>query len=124
MRRSPNHRPHLDEAAAIAAEAEGFLIAHGHRVEAHREARALCEKLPWLTTAQAEDLTRHYVQHRMALTRHMLGTTARRAQELRGEYEARYQQLRRALLKRHAAWASTFMVCSIGISGAVGVLAR
>ncbi|MFH8291982.1 hypothetical protein [Streptomyces sp. NPDC018059] len=124
MRRSPHRRPHLDEAAAIAVEAEGFLIAHGHREAAHREARALCEKLPWLTTAQAEDLTRHYVHHRMALSRHMLTTTAGRAQEIREEYETRYQQLRRVLLKRHAAWASTLMACLIGISSAVGVLSR
>ncbi len=124
MRRSPSRRPHTDQASAVAAEAEGFLIAHCHREEARREAQALCARLPWLTTAQADDLTHHYVNRRMDLTRHMLVTTAGRARELRDEYETRYQQLRRTLLKRHAAWASAVVACSAGISGAVNVLTR
>ncbi|MFE9707579.1 hypothetical protein [Streptomyces sp. NPDC005930] len=111
-------------ASAVAAQAEGFLLAREHRHDAHRDAQALCSALPWLTTAQAEDLTRHYVSHRLALSREMLGVTVRRADELRREYEARYRQLRRDLLRRHAAWASGVLVCAAGVSGALCTWAR
>ncbi|MEV2255462.1 hypothetical protein AB0I94_33680 [Streptomyces sp. NPDC050147] len=122
MTQSPSRRPRVEDAAAIAAEAEGFLIAHCHREEARREAQALCARLPWLTTAQAEDLTRHYVNHRIALTRQILTTTAERAQELRGEYESRYHDLRRRLLKRYAAVAAGIWGCVTGICIVVDVL--
>ncbi|MEV4043371.1 hypothetical protein RKD32_003124 [Streptomyces sp. SAI-195] len=61
--------PSSDATTSIAAEAEGFLLAQEHRSAAHREAQTLCDALPWLTTAQAEDLTRYYVAHRLRLTR-------------------------------------------------------
>ncbi|AQS72010.1 hypothetical protein B1H29_16025 [Streptomyces pactum] len=103
----------------MAAEAEGYLLAREHQQDALREAQALCSALPWLTTAQAEDLTRHYVAHRLHLSRQMLRATLRRADELSREYEARYLQLRRDLLRRHGAWASGLLVCVAGVSGAL-----
>ncbi|WP_077798953.1 hypothetical protein [Streptomyces sp. JHA26] len=117
-------RPDPDVAAAIGAEAEGFLLARSHWTEAHREARALCDRLPWLTTAQAEDLTHHYVDGRIALSRRMLAATVRRAEELREEYEARYLELRRRLLVRHAAWASATLACSAGVGSTLCTLFR
>ncbi|MFG2678164.1 hypothetical protein [Streptomyces sp. NPDC048392] len=117
-------RPPSSTASAIAAQAEGFLLAREHRHDADREAQALCSALTWLTTAQAEDLTRHYVSHRIALSRRMLSATVNRADELRGEYEARYQQLRRDLLRRHAAWACGMVVCAAGVGGALCMWAR
>lgn len=122
MTQSPSRRSRVDETAAIAAEAEGFLIAHCHREEARREAQTLCARLPWLTTAQAEDLTRHYVNHRIVLTRQILTTTSERAQELRSEYEVRYQDLRRRLLKRYAAVTAGIWGCVTGICTVVSVL--
>ncbi|GGW77641.1 hypothetical protein [Streptomyces griseoloalbus] len=117
-------RPSPDVASALAAEAEGFLLARSHRAAARREAQTLCDALPWLTTAQAEELTRHYISHRIAVSRQMLSATVHRADELRREYEARYQQLRGTLLRRHAAWASGVLACAVAVSGALCALAR
>jgi hypothetical protein len=118
--RGPTPAPAPD----IAAEVEGFLLAREHHDDAHREARELCDALPWLTTAQAEDLTRHYVAHRLRLSRRMLQASLHRAGELRREYEARYLRLRSDLLRRHAAWASALLACAAGVGGVLGTLAR
>ncbi|MFG3007447.1 hypothetical protein [Streptomyces calvus] len=124
MTRSRFRPPATGDAAALPAEAEGFLMAQAHMAQAHREAEALCAALPWLTTAQAEDLTRHYVNQRIDLTRQMLEATVRRAGELRREYEARYLELRGALLRRHAAWASCLLACAAGLGATVWTTAR
>ncbi|XHM64602.1 hypothetical protein ACE6JH_31090 [Streptomyces nigra] len=70
--------------SAVADEAAGYLLVHDHHVQACREAAELCERLPWLTTAQAEDMSRQYVQQRVDLTRRMLRATVERAEQLRG----------------------------------------
>lgn len=108
-------------AAELAAEAEGFLMARTHWTEARQEAQSLCASLPWLTTAQTEELTRHYITHRIALSRRMLTATVQRADELRREYEERYQELRRNLLRRHAVWASGLLACGAGVGVLVAV---
>ncbi|MFF1301552.1 hypothetical protein [Streptomyces sp. NPDC058307] len=109
---------------SLAAEAEGYLLLHSHHHKARREAEQLCARMPWLTTAQAEELTHHYVDQHVELTRHMLQDTVRRADQLRQEYETRYGELRRALLRRHTAFASTVLACATGLGAAAGVLAR
>ncbi|MFJ3640054.1 hypothetical protein ACIPRD_09910 [Streptomyces sp. NPDC090108] len=109
---SPSARP----TPSVANEVEGYLLLHAEREQAEREAAALCARLSWLTTGQAEDLTRHYTEQRMGLTRQALQATADRAKRLRGEYEARYADLRRTLLKRHAACASVVLACSLATS--------
>ncbi|MEU0743586.1 hypothetical protein [Streptomyces sp. NPDC006134] len=124
MSRGRGGEPLPRDASLLASEAEGYLLARVHHDDARREARALCAALPWLTTAQAEDVTRHYVEQRIDLTRRMLSGTARRAEELRQEYEARYRALRRTLLRRHAACASVLMACAAGIGSAMGTLGR
>ncbi|MFD6036775.1 hypothetical protein ACFWHF_19915 [Streptomyces griseoincarnatus] len=124
MPRSWSRRGHAHDASAVMAEAEGIVMARSHIAEARREAEALCAGLPWLTTGQAEDLTRHYVDRRVDLTRQMLRTTVRRADELRREYEARYAELRGALLRRHVAWASGLLACATGINGALWLFTR
>ncbi|MET9505620.1 hypothetical protein ACFYO5_21545 [Streptomyces sp. NPDC006259] len=108
----------------LAAEAEGYLLARVHHDQAHREAEDLCARLPWLTTAQADDLTHHYVRQRTDLTRRMLRDIVHRAAELRQEYESRYATLRRDLLRRHAVCASAVLACTAGVGAAVGLLAR
>lgn len=124
MTNRPARRPAPGAASAIAAEAEGYLLAREHLRDAHRAAQELCGDLPWLTTAQAEDLTRHYVAHRVRLSRQMFEATLRRADELSQEYEARYLQLRRDLLRRHGAWASGLLVCAVGVSSALCMWSR
>ncbi|MEV5436499.1 hypothetical protein AB0K80_10750 [Streptomyces sp. NPDC052682] len=116
--------PPRDGESTLAVEVEGYLLARLHHDDARREAEDLCGRLPWLTAAQAEDLTRHYVCRRMELTRGMLLQTARRADELRQEYEARYAALRHTLLRRHAAGACTLLACAGGVTGLVCVLGR
>ena len=108
-------RPPVGEDATIATQAEGFLRAQAYYEEARAEARTLCDRMPWMTTAQAEDFTRHYVDHRITLVRAMLSETVTRTGELRQEYEGRYLQLRRALLRRHAGWVTVALASTTGL---------
>ncbi|GGY33029.1 hypothetical protein [Streptomyces djakartensis] len=108
--------PHDDGHHPLADEAEGYLLARLHHDDARREAEDLCARLPWLTSAQAEELSRHYVRQRVRLTRRMLLTTVERAGRLRQEYESRYATLRQALLRRHAAGACAALACAAGVS--------
>ncbi|MEV5358274.1 hypothetical protein [Streptomyces sp. NPDC052693] len=108
----------------LAAEAEGYLLAHAHHEQIRREAEELCGRLPWLTGAQAEELTGHYVRLRLDVSRQLLLGTVRRAEELRTEHEDRYAALRRVLLRRHAAAACAVLACGAWVSSLAGVLAR
>ncbi|MEU3889746.1 hypothetical protein [Streptomyces sp. NPDC029041] len=109
---------------ALADETEGFLLAHVHREEAQREAEQLCARMPWLTTAQTEEITGHYVRRRLDVTRQLMLGTVRRADELRQEYESRYAHLRRTLLRCHAAGACAVVACAAGAGALAGVLTR
>ncbi|MEU6177347.1 hypothetical protein [Streptomyces coeruleorubidus] len=124
MRRGGHQAPHDDPRPALADEAEGYLLAHAHRDQARREAEDLCARMPWLTTAQAEELTGHYVRRRLDVTRQLLHSTVRRAEELRQEYESRYAALRHALLRRHAACACAVLACAGGVSALTALLTR
>ncbi|NYV76321.1 hypothetical protein HW445_18670 [Streptomyces sp. UH6] len=103
---------------------EGHLIAHTHRERAREEAEGLCARMPWLTTAQAEELTRQYVLLRIGLTRRMLLDVAERADRLGEEYEARYRVLRRALLRRHAGAACATLACAGGVAAWTSLVVR
>ncbi|WP_280885339.1 hypothetical protein [Streptomyces sp. LBL] len=103
---------------------EGYLLAHTHHQQAHREAEHLCARMPWLTSAQAEDLTRHYVRRRIDLTGQMLLTTTERAAQLRQEYEDRYAALRGDLLRRHAVCACALLACAGGVTTVACLLTR
>jgi hypothetical protein len=103
---------------------EGYLIAHTHREHARREAEDLCSRMPWLTTAQAEDLTRQYVLLRIGLTRRMLQDSTGHTARLREEYEARYRTLRGALLRRHAAAACVTLAGAAGVATLLSMAGR
>ncbi|MEU2542331.1 hypothetical protein [Streptomyces iakyrus] len=124
MRRGRRGAPAGEPGSVLADETEGYLLAHAHRDQAQREAEELCAGMPWLTTAQAEKLTAHYVRRRLDVTRQLMLGTVRRAAELRQEYENRYAQLRRALLRRHAAGACAVLACAAGVGAVAGVLIR
>lgn len=124
MRRARRTASHDDGPHPLADEAEGYLLARVHHDDARREAADLCARLPWLTTAQAEELSRHYVRHRIGLTRKMLLGTVERAGQLRQEYESRYTALRRALLLRHAVGACAVLACAAAVSTLVCLLGR
>ncbi|HLL35104.1 MAG TPA: hypothetical protein VK545_14725 [Streptomyces sp.] len=80
--------------------------------------------MPWLTSAQADDVTRHYVEQRLEATRYMLRETVDRAARLRQEYEDRYAALRRDLLTRHTAAAYAVLVCAVGAGTLAGLIVR
>ncbi|MER7403633.1 hypothetical protein ABT373_14365 [Streptomyces sp. NPDC000070] len=124
MRRAGHEAPYDDPRHTLAYEAEGYLLAHAHREQARREAEELCAHMPWLTTAQAEELTGHYVRRRLDVTRQSLRSTVRRAEELRQEYESRYAALRHTLLRRHAACACAVLACAGGVSALTVLLTR
>lgn len=83
-----------EESARGLAQVEGYLLWNAEVEEARRRAGRFTEQLPWLTTAQREDVERVYVADRVALCRESLTRVADRAVELRGEYTARYGRLR------------------------------
>ncbi|MFF8940471.1 hypothetical protein ACF08O_38365 [Streptomyces paradoxus] len=124
MSRGRRGTPDGEPSGVLADETEGYLLAHAHRHQAQREAEELCARLPWLTTAQAEELTAHYVRRRLDVTRQLMLGTVRRAAELRQEYESRYAELRMALLRRHAAGACALVACAAVVGSMAGVLIR
>ncbi|MFI6931853.1 hypothetical protein [Streptomyces sp. NPDC050287] len=124
MRRKTRTAPSVDRARVLADEVEGYLLARTHLDQARREAADFCSRMPWLTTAQAEDVTQHYLTRRMDLTRCMLLATVERAAQLRQEYEIRYSALRRDLLRRHAVGACAVLACAGGVSVFVSLLSR
>ncbi|MET9679170.1 hypothetical protein [Streptomyces coeruleorubidus] len=124
MRPGGHKAPHDGPRHALAEEAEGYLLAHAHRDQARREAEDLCARMPWLTTAQAEEITGHYVRRRLDVTRQLLHSTVRRAEELRQEYESRYAALRHTLLRRHAACACAVLAGAGGVSALTVLVTR
>ncbi|MBY8879631.1 hypothetical protein [Actinacidiphila acidipaludis] len=73
---------------------EGFLMWHAEVAQAQRDATAFTERLPWLTTAQREEVERVYVDDRTAASRVMLQRICDRAVELRAEYAANYLRMK------------------------------
>ncbi|EFE71352.1 conserved hypothetical protein [Streptomyces viridosporus ATCC 14672] len=124
MIRGRGPRPGTGQVSALVAEVEGHLMAQAHLDEARREAEELCAGLPWLTSAQAEDLMDRYMQRRLDFTRRMLRSTVERAAQLRQEYEARYAVLRRDLLRRHAVCACALLLCAGALGSFTGLLVR
>ncbi|MGV9883546.1 hypothetical protein [Streptomyces sp. NPDC003006] len=116
--------PQERQGATLAEETEGFLLLEAERQRARQGAEDLCARLPWLTTAQAEDLTHHYIQRDLALTHQRLRSTADRAARLRQEYEARYVTLKRTLLRRHATCAACLVAAASAAGAVMCLLAR
>lgn len=85
--------PDKDSARGL-AQVEGYLLWNAELEEARRRAVSFTDALPWLTTAQREDVERVYTEDRLALSRAMLVRVSARAVELRGEYQDRYSRLR------------------------------
>lgn len=85
--------PETDSARGL-AQMEGYLLWNAEIAQARRRARRFTDELPWLTTAQREDVERVYTADRAAASRAMLVRVSARAAELRGEYSERYRRLR------------------------------
>ncbi|MFE1248420.1 hypothetical protein [Streptomyces sp. NPDC058735] len=124
MRRGPHETPASARRSALAEEVEGFLLARSHHDQIRSEAEDLCARLPWLTSAQAGELTAHYVRLRLDVSRRLLLGTVQRAEELRREYEGRYAELRATLLRRHAAGACAVLGAAAALSALACPLLR
>ncbi|MFD4760944.1 hypothetical protein ACFWOJ_19250 [Streptomyces sp. NPDC058439] len=85
--------PDKDTARGL-AQLEGYLLWNAEVEEARRRAGRFTDELPWLTTAQREDVQRVYTADHVAASRAMLCRICARAAELRDEYDARYRRLR------------------------------
>ncbi|MGC5036590.1 hypothetical protein ACPXCS_03355 [Streptomyces sp. DT190] len=75
-------------------EVEGHLLAAAAREEARCAAARFAAGLDWLPAAQRAEVERRFAAEHLALARASWERTARRARELRDEYEAVYRGLR------------------------------
>ncbi|MFJ1747234.1 hypothetical protein ACIOJD_13450 [Streptomyces sp. NPDC088116] len=99
---------------------EGYLLWSAEIEDIRRQAARFTEQLPWLTTAQREDVERVYATDRAAASRAMLIRISDRVTELRGEYSERYRQLR----ARCVTAAVVAVGAASGTCTAVSLLAR
>ncbi|MFE4966709.1 hypothetical protein [Streptomyces sp. NPDC056660] len=87
-----------EEERALVSQVEGHLLLAATREEGRRAAARVADGLGWLTDSQREALERQFGIEYLALSRTSWRRTAERGEELRREYEGRYQQLRQRLL--------------------------
>ncbi|MEU0192602.1 hypothetical protein ABZ250_22450 [Streptomyces afghaniensis] len=73
---------------------EGHLLAAAAQKEARAAAARFAARLDRLPEAEREEVERLFAAEHLALARASWQRTARRGQELRGEYEAVYRRLR------------------------------
>lgn len=107
--------PEKDSARGL-AQMEGYLLWNAEIEQARRYARRFTDELPWLTTAQREDVERVYAADRAEASRVMLVRVCARATELRGEYSRRYRTLRARCV------AAATVVCLGAAGGACTVV--
>ncbi|MFE3323410.1 hypothetical protein [Streptomyces sp. NPDC059176] len=74
---------------------DGYLYWQAELTQARREATAFCDTLPWLTSGERRELEEEYARARVDMSKMITRRIAHRCWELRAEYEARYQHLRR-----------------------------
>ncbi|MGW5131981.1 hypothetical protein [Streptomyces sp. NPDC004135] len=79
-------------------EVAGHLLAAAAREEARAAAARFAAGLDWLPAAERAEVERRFAAEHLALARASWERTARRGEELRGEYEAVYRRLRARLL--------------------------
>ncbi|MEY9957434.1 Flp pilus assembly protein TadB [Streptacidiphilus sp. MAP5-52] len=76
---------------------EGFLVWQAEAKQARSAAQRFSDRLPWLTTAQREEVIRVYTADRMETSRATIRRLAERSNAMRQEYTARYSTLRARL---------------------------
>lgn len=109
-----------DDSARGLVQLEGYLLWSAEMEQVRRHAARFTGQLPWLTTAQCEDVERAYIADRVEVSRAVLVRITERAGELRDEYSARYDQLR----TRCVAATVVAVGAAAGICTAVSLLAR
>ncbi|MDN3292979.1 hypothetical protein QWM81_02720 [Streptomyces ficellus] len=98
---------------------EGYLLYQSELSKARAEGEAFAERMPWLTTAQYEEVARLYAQARLEVSTQMVRAIAARCAELRQEYTVRYEALRQRLLCLCVAalvCAATLLVAAITLT--------
>ncbi|WP_328464982.1 hypothetical protein [Streptomyces sp. NBC_00448] len=91
---------------------EGYLMGHAEVERARSQARSFTDQLPWLTTAQREEVERVYVVERTAAAHAMFQRICDRAAELRAEYAERYLRLKARCVAVTAT--GTFLLAGVG----------
>ncbi|WP_335972367.1 hypothetical protein [Streptomyces sp. CA2R106] len=99
---------------------EGYLLWNAEVAQAHRAAGRFAGHLPWLTTAEREEVERAYVADRLLLSQETLHRIADRAAQLRAEYTGRYLLLKRRCVAAAVVGGSA----AAGAAGAAAYLAR
>ncbi|WP_089103482.1 hypothetical protein [Streptomyces hyaluromycini] len=89
-----------EEERALVSQIEGHLLLAATREEGRRAAARLADRIGWLTDTQRTDLERHFEAEYLDLARASWQRTTKRGEQLRREYETRYQyqSLRQRLL--------------------------
>ncbi|MER7112520.1 hypothetical protein [Streptomyces sp. NPDC000229] len=85
--------------AAIINHVEGYLLYQAELRTARSEGEAFARRMPWLTTAQQEEVARLYAEDRLELSKTALKAITARCEELKEEYTARYEHLRQRLMR-------------------------
>nr|WP_202446789.1 hypothetical protein [Streptomyces sp. SID5468] len=85
---------------------EGYLLWQAEAASAAAGAEVFADRLPWLTSAQREEVVRVYTDDRLELSRAVLERIADRARSLQREYGERYRLLRIRLLGGYLAAAA------------------
>ncbi|MDT0390325.1 hypothetical protein [Streptomyces dubilierae] len=92
-------------------EVAGHLLAAAARAEARSAAARFAAGLDWLPAPDRAEVERRFAAEHLALARASWERTARRGEELRGEYEAVYRRLR----------ARSLAVLLLGLASAVAI---
>jgi hypothetical protein len=115
--------PAAGDLAAGLASVEGFLLAAHERAAARAEAERFADRLPWLLSAQRDDVVHHYADFRLTSARRQCEAVAARCAELRAEYEERYARLRLRLVRTCTAAVLTAVPAAVGLACLVSRLA-
>ncbi|MFD8816009.1 hypothetical protein ACFV23_32115 [Streptomyces sp. NPDC059627] len=87
-----------EEERALVNQIEGHLLLAATREEGRRAATRLADHMGWLTDSQRAELERYFQAEYLDLARASWHRTAKRGEQLRREYDTRYQSLRQRLL--------------------------
>ncbi|MBO8185015.1 hypothetical protein [Streptomyces spirodelae] len=109
------------EAARGVAELERYLLRQTETHNAQQDAACFTAELPWLTSAQREQIIRLYVRERRALARRTHGLVETALEERTAELHAAYAILRRRMCVTVSVLISvlTFALCLLTLTALV-----
>ncbi|MDQ0834468.1 hypothetical protein QFZ66_001824 [Streptomyces sp. B4I13] len=101
---------HSQEYARGLNELEGYLLAQAEATDALSCGEAFAAQMPWLTTAQREEVVRLYATDRLQISRAALQRVTDRVLELQCQYSSRYHALQVRLLGLFLSALAVFVV--------------